>query len=107
MFKAFEHDIAVQLKQKPFYIANGPDNGASVCGQFAGGGAGGHDPRPATSLGGVGGGANVPGPQGNGSAGTTNTGGGGSGGGGGAGNSRGSGGSGNSGSFTNDDTFSL
>jgi len=66
---------------KPFYIANGPDNGASVCGQFAGGGAGGHDPRPATSLGGVGGGANVPGPQGNGSAGTTNTGGGGSGGG--------------------------
>ena len=68
---------------KAYYIANGPDNGASVCGQFAGGGAGGHDPRPAcaTSLGGVGGGANVPGPQGNGSAGTTNTGGGGSGGG--------------------------
>ena len=68
---------------KPYYIANGSDNGASVGGQFAGGGAGGHDPRPssATSLGGVGGGANVPGPQGNGSAGTTNTGGGGSGGG--------------------------
>jgi len=68
---------------KAFYIANGPDNGASVCGQFAGGGAGGHDPRPApaTSSGGTGGGANVPGPQGNGSAGTTNTGGGGSGGG--------------------------
>jgi len=66
---------------KTFYIANGPDNGASVCGQFAGGGAGGHDPRPATSLGGVGGGANVPGPQGFGSAGTANTGGGGGGGG--------------------------
>jgi|5_EtaG_2_1085323.scaffolds.fasta_scaffold15603_2 hypothetical protein len=66
---------------KPFYIANGPDNGASACGQFAGGGAGGHDNRPATSLGGVGGGANVPGPQGFGSAGTTNTGGGGGGGG--------------------------
>ena len=66
---------------KTFYIANGPDNGASVCGQFAGGGAGGHDPRPAASLGGVGGGANVPGPQGNGSDGTTNTGGGGGGGG--------------------------
>jgi len=67
---------------KAFYIANGPDNGASVCGQFAGGGAGGHDiPRPGTSSGGVGGGANTPGPQGFGSAGTTNTGGGGSGGG--------------------------
>ena len=67
---------------KSYYIANGPDNGASVCGQFAGGGAGGHDiPRPGTSNGGVGGGANVPGGSGNGLAGTTNTGGGGSGGG--------------------------
>jgi hypothetical protein len=69
---------------QPFYIANGPDNGASVCGQFAGGGAGGHDapgPQSGDALGGVGGGADTPACQGFGTAGTANTGGGGSGGG--------------------------
>jgi len=66
---------------QPIYIANGPDNGASVGGQFAGGGAGGHDapgPNPGNALGGVGGGANTPGPSGAGINATANTGGGGS-----------------------------
>jgi len=69
---------------QPIYIANGPDNGASVGGQFAGGGAGGHDapgPNPGNALGGVGGGANTPAASGAGLNGTNNTGGGGSGGG--------------------------
>ncbi len=69
---------------QPIYIANGPDNGASVGGQFAGGGAGGHDapsPNPGNALGGVGGGGNTPATQGFGTNATANTGGGGSGGG--------------------------
>ncbi len=69
---------------QPIYIANGPDNGASVGGQFAGGGAGGHDapsPNPGNALGGVGGGGNTPATQGSGTNATANTGGGGSGGG--------------------------
>jgi hypothetical protein len=69
---------------QPIYIANGPDNGASVGGQFAGGGAGGHDapsPNPGNALGGVGGGGNTPATQGFGTNATDNTGGGGSGGG--------------------------
>ena len=68
---------------KPFYIANGPANGASVCGQFAGGGGGGAYPGPSFSggSGGVGGGGNgVGGPtSGNQNNGTANTGGGGGG----------------------------
>ena len=64
---------------QPFYIANGPGNGASVCGQFAGGAAG-SIYTGSTGSGGIGGGANGrSNPQGNGINGTANTGGGGSG----------------------------
>jgi hypothetical protein len=64
---------------QPFYIANGPGNGASACGQFAGGGAG-SIYTGTGGIGGIGGGANgVSNPQGNGISGVANTGGGGSG----------------------------
>ena len=67
---------------QPFYIANGPANGASACGQFAGGGGGGSGSTPSTPAGsgGVGGGANGTNSSSTGTAGTTNTGGGGGGG---------------------------
>ena len=68
---------------KAFYIANGPANGASVCGQFAGGGGGGAYPGPSFSggSGGVGGGGNGAGgpTSSNQNNGTANTGGGGGG----------------------------
>ena len=65
---------------KAFYIANGPANGASVCGTFAGGGGGG---RQGGTLypGGTGGGGNGTTNNTTGAAGTDNTGGGGGGGG--------------------------
>ena len=65
---------------KAFYIANGPANGVSVCGTFAGGGGGG---RLGGTLypGGTGGGGNGTTDSTTGAAGTTNTGGGGGGGG--------------------------
>ena len=44
---------------QPYYIANGPANGASVCGQFAGGGGGGTYPSGGPAgAGGTGGGGN-------------------------------------------------
>jgi hypothetical protein len=67
---------------KAFYIANGAGAGASVCGQFAGGGGGGSS-QPADGtpgVGGVGGGGDGHGGPGNaGISGVTNTGGGGGG----------------------------
>jgi len=64
---------------QPFYQSNGPGNGASACGQFAGGAAG-SIYTGVTGTGGIGGGANGrDNPDGNGISGTTNTGGGGSG----------------------------
>jgi len=65
---------------KAFYIANGPANGASVCGTFAGGGGGGRQGNP-VYPGGAGGGGNGTADSTTGNAGTTNTGGGGGGGG--------------------------
>ena len=64
---------------QPFYQANGPANGASACGQFAGG-AGGSAYWSTAGSGGIGGGGNgVINSDGNGISGTANTGGGGSG----------------------------
>ena len=65
---------------KVFYIANGPANGASVCGTFAGGGGGGRQGNP-IYPGGTGGGGNGTSDSTPANAGTTNTGGGGGGGG--------------------------
>ena len=67
---------------QPFYIANGPNAGASACGVFAGGGGGGRcvgsgSPEP----GGDGGGGNSTNSSATGAAGVANTGGGGGGGG--------------------------
>ena len=65
---------------KAFYIANGPANGVSVCGTFAGGGGGGRQGAPVYPGGTGGGGNGTTGPA-TGANGTTNTGGGGGGGG--------------------------
>jgi hypothetical protein len=80
---------------QPFYIANGPANGASVCGQFAGGGGGGVQcgTPSVAGPGGVGGGGNGTNSCASGVDGTVNTGGGG----GGGKNSPGAGGTGGSG----------
>jgi len=70
---------------QPFYSANSPNTGATVCGQFAGGGAGGSYPGApsygtTSSAGGIGGGGNGGNGGGNpGIAGVNNTGGGGGG----------------------------
>ena len=65
---------------QPFYMANGPANGASVCGQFAGGGAGGSQGVPG-GTGAIGGGGNGTNSCVTAANGTANTGGGGGGGG--------------------------
>jgi hypothetical protein len=65
---------------QPYYIANGPANGASVCGTFAGGGGGGRQGAPVYPGGTGGGGNGTTGPA-TGANGTTNTGGGAGGGG--------------------------
>jgi hypothetical protein len=66
---------------QPFYMVNGPANGASACGQFAGGGGGGVTSPTTAGGGGVGGGGNGTNVGSCGANGTANTGGGAGGGG--------------------------